>query len=177
MANEVRMTSVGELGADDDADFAIKVVDQDGAEVVTALSVDAQTGAVSVGVSIDGTTAQTVTPDDSEGADVNMINPGVALVEVGANVNDVNDFIVLPAIADVPIGFAITVVSNAAGHEVRTPASSNTKINNQDSDGTKEYAIASGSQVHIFRKISDSIGWMGQGFTAIGAVVTAVVPD
>ena len=121
MANEVRMTSVGELGADDDADFAIKVVDQDGAEVVTALSVDAQTGAVSVGVSIDGTTAQTVTPDSADGED-NMIVPGTSLVEVGANVNDVNDWITLPAIADVPVGFAITVVSNAAGHGGWLPA-------------------------------------------------------
>lgn len=177
MANEIRISSVGQLGADDDDAFAIKVVDENGAVVSTPISVDPATGAVSVGTSIDGELTQEVTPDDSEGADVNVINPGVNLVEVGANVNDVNDFIVLPALADVPVGHTITVVSNAAGHEVRTPASSNEKINNQDSDGTKEYAIAAGSQVHIFRKISDSIGWVGQGFTALGAVVTAVVPD
>jgi hypothetical protein len=120
--------------------------------------------------------AQTVTPDDAEGAG-NTILPTTRSVAVAANTNDANDFIVLPALASVPVGYTITVVSNAAGHEVRTPASSNEKINNQDSDGTKEYAIASGSQVHRFTKISNTIGWMGQGFTALGAVVTAVVPD
>ena len=122
-------------------------------------------------------TAQSLTPDDSEGEGVNVITPGVTSVAVGANVNGVNDFIVLPALADVPAGHCITVVSNAAGHEVRTPASSNEEINSEDCDGTKEYAIAAGGQIHRFTKISDAIGWMGQGFTAIGAVVTAVVPD
>lgn len=118
-----------------------------------------------------------LTPDDSEGAGVNVILPGISRVSVGANVNGVNDFVVLPSLASVPNGFEITIVSNAAGHEVRTPATSNEEINSEDCDGTKEYAIAAGSQIHRFTKISNTIGWMGQGFTAIGAVVTAVVPD
>ena len=54
---------------------------------------------------------------------------------------------------------------------------SDEEINSENSDGTKEYAIASGGQIHNFTKIDNTIGWMGQGFTAIGAVVTAVVPD
>lgn len=174
MANEVRMTSVGTLPADDSADFAIKVVDQDGAVQATALTVDQETGELTLGV---GQAAQTVTPDDSEGAGVNVINPGVTSVSVGANVNGTDDFIVLPALADVPAGHTVTVVSNAAGHEVRTPADSDEEINSENCDGTKEYAIASGGQIHRFTKIDDTIGWMGQGFTAIGAVVTAVVPD
>jgi hypothetical protein len=119
----------------------------------------------------------TLTPDDADGAGVNMIPAGVSMVSVGANVNGVNDWITLPSLASVPNGFTITVVSNAAGHEVRTPAASAEEINSEDCDGTKKYAIAAGSQVHKFTKISNTIGWMGQGFTAIGAVVTAVVPD
>lgn len=118
----------------------------------------------------------TLTPDDSQES-INSIPPSVRSVTVGANVNGVNDFIVLPALADVPNGHEITVISNAAGHEVRTPADSDEEINSENSDGTKEYAIAAGGQIHIFRKINNTIGWMGQGFTAIGAVVTAVVPD
>lgn len=121
--------------------------------------------------------AQTVTPDDAEGVGVNVIDPTSRSVAVGANVNNTDDFIVLPALASVAVGHTITVVSNAAGHEVRTPAGSNEKINNQDADGTKEYAIASGSQIHHYTKISNSVGWMGQGFTALGTVVTAVIPD
>lgn len=119
----------------------------------------------------------TLTPDDADGAGVNMIPAGVSMVSVGANVNGVNDWITLPSLASVPNGFTITVVSNAAGHEVRTPATSAEEINSEDCDGTKEYAIAAGSQVHKFTKIDNTIGWMGQGFTAIGAVVTAIVPD
>ena len=121
-------------------------------------------------------TAQTVAPAAADGTG-NTILPTSKCVAVAANTTDVNDWIVLPLLSTVPVGHTVTVVSNAAGHEVRTPASSNEKINNQDSDGTKEYAIASGSQVHRFTKISDSIGWVGYGVTALGAVVTAVVPD
>ena len=119
----------------------------------------------------------TLTPDDADGAGVNMIPAGVSMVSAGANVNGVNDWLTLPSLASVPNGFTITVVSNAAGHEVRTPATSAEEINSEDCDGTKEYAIAAGGQIHRFTKIDDTIGWMGQGFTAIGAVVTAIVPD
>lgn len=119
----------------------------------------------------------TLTPDDSEGEGVNVIPAGISRVSVGANVNNVNDFIVLPSLSSVPNGFEITVISNAAGHEVRTPATSAEEINSEDCDGTKEYAIAAGGQIHRFVKIDNTIGWMGQGYTAIGAAVTAVVPD
>jgi hypothetical protein len=119
----------------------------------------------------------TLTPDDADGVGVNMIPAGVSMVSVGANVNGVNDWITLPSLADVPNGFTVTVVSNAAGHEVRTPAGSDEEINSENCDGTKEYAIASGNQIHRFTKINNTIGWMGQGFTALGAVVTAVIPD
>lgn len=177
MANEVRMTSVGTLAADDDDAFAIKTVDQDGAVQATALSVDPDTGQVSFGAGYTGNNVAELTPDDSEGAGVNVIDPAVTTVVTGANVNGVNDFLVLPALADVPSGHVVTIISNAAGHEVRTPATSAEEINSEDCDGTKEYAIAAGGQIHRFTKIDDTIGWMGQGFTAIGAVVTAVVPD
>lgn len=164
MANELRMSSTGTVGANDSDAFTLAAYDEDGALQHTILRVP-----------VAG--YQSITPDDAEGADVNVITPGVTSVECGANVNGVNDFIVLPALADVPVGHCITVVSNSAGHEVRTPAGSNEEINSEDCDGTKEYAIAAGGQIHRFTKISNTIGWMGQGFTAIGAVVTAVVPD
>jgi hypothetical protein len=161
---ELRMSSVAQTGAEETDDFVLGTYDDDGVLEQTHLRVP-----------VEG--SETLTPDDAEGVGVNVITPGVTSVAVGANVNGVNDFIVLPALADVPIGHCITVVSNAAGHEVRTPATSAEEINSEDCDGTKEYAIAAGGQIHRFTKISDSVGWMGQGFTAIGAVVTAVVPD
>lgn len=110
------------------------------------------------------------------GSVVNSIPPSVQVVRLGANVNDVNDFVVLPSLASVPSGHQITIIAGAANCEVRTPASSAEEINSEDCDGTKEYLLTA-TQIHRFTKIDNTIGWMGQGFTAIGAVATAVVPD
>lgn len=120
-------------------------------------------------------TAVTLTPDDSE-SKLNLIEPGVTSVRLGANVNGVSDFVVLPSLASVPTGHTVTIVAGAANCEVRTPAGSAEEINSEDCDGTKEYLLTA-TQIHRFTKIDNTIGWMGQGFTAIGAVATAVVPD
>ena len=88
---------------------------------------------------VDSGETVTLTPDDADGVGVNVVPAGVSRVSVGANVNNANDWITLPTLATVPNGFTITVVSNAAGHEVRTPASSGQEINSEDCDGTKEY--------------------------------------
>ena len=119
---------------------------------------------------------QTIDADDSESA-LNTILPGSTTVYVDDQTNDADDFIVLPALASVPVGWRITVIGQAGGNfEVRTPADSDEEINSENCDGTKEYAFVN-TTIHNFTKINDTIGWMGQGFTAIGAVVTAVVPD
>jgi hypothetical protein len=116
-------------------------------------------------------------PNSAQGTG-NSVPPEVRVVSVGANVNGVNDFIVLPSLASVPNGHEITVYCNAAGMEVRTPASSNEKINNVDSDGgAAEYTVPAGSQIHYFTKINNTIGWEAHGFTAIGAAVGAITPD
>lgn len=120
-------------------------------------------------------TAQTISPAATE-SPANCIVPGVVSVRLAANVNDADDFVVLPPLASVPTGHTITIVAGAVGCEVRTPASSAEEINSEDCDGTKEYILAA-TQIHRFTKIDNTIGWMGQGFTAIGAVATAIVPD
>ena len=119
--------------------------------------------------------AFSLTPDDSESA-LNIIEAGVTAVRLGANVNGVTDFVTLPSLASVEDGHVVTIVAGAANCEVRTPAGSDEEINSENSDGTKEYLLTA-TQVHRFTKIDNTIGWMGQGFTAIGAVATAVVPD
>ena len=118
----------------------------------------------------------TLTPDDAEGAGINVIPAGVTRVRLGANVNGVNDFVVLPSLASVPSGHRITIIAGAANCEVRTPASSAEEINSEDCDGTKEYLLTA-TQIHDFTKIDNTIGWEAHGWSAIGAVVTAVVPD
>lgn len=107
----------------------------------------------------------------------NSIAPGVRSVRLAANVTDVNDFTVLPSLASVQDGHTITIIAgSAANSELRTPASSNEKINNQDSDGTKEALLTAGN-VYTVIKNDNTIGWTLVGFTAIGAFQTAVVPD
>lgn len=114
--------------------------------------------------------------DDAQGT-INSIPPLYTVVEVQGVTNDANDFIVLPSLASVPNGHRITVIGSAgANFEVRTPASSGEEINSEDCDGTKEYLFTD-TQIHYFTKIDNTIGWMGNGMTAIGAVATAVVPD
>lgn len=107
----------------------------------------------------------------------NSIPPLAQTVEVQGVANDANDFIVLPSLASVPNGHRITVIGSAGvNFEVRTPASSAEEINSEDCDGTKEYLFTD-TQIHYFTKIDNTIGWMGNGYSALGAVVTAVVPD
>lgn len=118
---------------------------------------------------------QTIAPDDSQ-EEANSIKPGVKSVHLAANINNTNDFAVLPNLADVETGHRITIVAGAANCELRTPASSAEEINSEDCDGTKELLITATTIVYL-TKIDDTIGWMSNPFTAIGAVATAVVPD
>lgn len=98
------------------------------------------------------------------------------VVEVGTVVNDANDWIVLPPIANVPLGHKITILCNAGGNfEMRTPASSNTKINDVDSDGSQEYLCTDTHSIEVVKRTTT--GWSAVSFTKLGAVVTAVIPD
>ena len=118
-----------------------------------------------------------VTADDAEVSGLNTTAPTVKTVEVTGVTNNADDFIVLPKLANVANGHEITILANASSDfEVRTPSGDNEKINNVDSDGTNEYLMTDG-QVHRFVKVSNSQGWIAYGFTNLGAVATAVVPD
>lgn len=120
--------------------------------------------------------AQAVIADDAQGT-FNSIVAGARSVVVEGVTNDANDFIVLPSLAHVPNGHEITILCSAgANFEMRTPASSAEEINSEDCDGTKEY-LCTDTQIVKVIKINNTIGWMAHGYSAIGAVVTAVVPD
>lgn len=89
---------------------------------------------------------------------------------------DANDWIVLPDIANVPLGHEILIQANAGSNfELRTPASSNTKINDVDSDGSQEYLVTDTDTVRVWKRTTT--GWSAQSITKLGAVRTAVVPD
>jgi len=123
-----------------------------------------------------GKGSQTVLPNNDSGV-ASSIDVGVMRVTVGAVVNGVTDWIVMPAIADVSDGFEITILCNAGGaFEIRTPAASGTKINTVDSDGTQEY-LATDTETIKITKVSTADGWTATGYAAAGAAVAAVTPD
>jgi len=139
-----------------------------GASRIYTLPVDAA-ASFQVDACFAGTPAATATAG-------NAIPVGYSAVAVGTVTNDANDWMTLPAIASVPIGFQIVIACNAGGNfELRTPASSNTTINGQDSDGTKEY-LCTDTDVVIVTKATTT-NWVAQSLTSLGAVRTAVVPD
>lgn len=108
--------------------------------------------------------------------DNNKIIAGKTAVTVTGVTTDANDWVRLPDIASVPLGHTIRIIASAgANFELRTPASSNTTINAQDSDGTKEYLVTDTDTVIVTKNLST--GWIAQSITSLGAVRTAVVPD
>ena len=120
-----------------------------------------------------------VTPDDATPAVIgqNAIPANAKVVQVGAVTNNANDWITLPSLANVPNGHEILILCSAGTNfEMRTPASSNEEINSEDCDGTKEYLCTDTEVIKVI-KINNTIGWMAHAYSAIGAVVTAVVPD
>ena len=116
-----------------------------------------------------------LTPD-SVGSSLNSIPPKTLVVRLGANVTGVNDFTVLPSLAHVPNGHRITIIAGVANSELRTPALSAEEINSEDCDETKE-ALLTATNIYFVTKIDNTIGWMLEGRTAIGAYQTAIVPD
>ena len=107
----------------------------------------------------------------------NSVPPLTKSVKVTGVVNDANDFISLPPLNSCPDGHEITILCSAgANFELRTPASSAEEINSEDCDGTKEY-LCTDTEVLKVVKINNTIGWMAHAYSAIGAVVAAVVPD
>jgi hypothetical protein len=107
----------------------------------------------------------------------NSIPPLTKTAVVTGVANDANDWIVLPPLNSCPIGHEITILCSAASNfEMTTPTSSNEKVNGQDCDQTKKY-LCTDTEVLKVVKISDSVGWMAHAYSAVGAVVAAVVPD
>ena len=107
---------------------------------------------------------------------LNSIPPRVTTVRLLANVAAATDIVYLPALADVPNGHTIQIIAGSVGCEIRTPFESTEEINSENCDGTKEYALPA-TEIHEFKKIDNTIGWMGHGYTALGARATVVVPD
>lgn len=119
-----------------------------------------------------GEVALTATAD---GLTTGLIPASASFVAVTAGA-DANSIITLPAAASVVAGKIIRGWIGATGCEMRTPASSNTKINDVDGDGTQEAAIAATSFFEA-RFISSTVGWILTVETELGARQAAIIPD
>lgn len=125
----------------------------------------AKPAAVDAGASVDATQVG------------NSVPPKAKTVVVRAVTNDANDWIRLPSLADVANGHEILIMCSAGGNfELRTPASSTEKINNVNADGTNEYLCTDTDIVRVM-KVNNTVGWVAQSLTNLGAVRTAVIPD
>lgn len=99
-----------------------------------------------------------------------IVPDAAGYVYVTAYTTDANDWIVLPPLK---VGRVIRGYS-AVGHEIRTPASSNEKINDVDSDGSQEAAITA---TWSWEVIGTPTGWVLRTMTKLGANGSALVPD
>jgi len=170
-AQEVRLTT--------NLADALSIEDTAGDLIVFDTTTDAQKIDITPKVTFaNGLTAaaESVTPAADNGAG-SLITAGTVAVDVQAVTNDANDWIVLPAVADVPVGHTIRIACNAGGNfELRTPDASGEKINNVDSDGTQEYLCTDTDIVEV-TKISDTDGWQAVSRPIAGGVRAAVTPD
>lgn len=107
----------------------------------------------------------------------NSIPPTAKVAYVKAVTTNSSDWIQLPSLADVPNGHEILVIAQAASNfGLRTPATSNEKINNIDSDGSQTYLVTDTDIVRV-HKVNNTAGWVAQSLTNLGAVRTAVIPS
>lgn len=72
-------------------------------------------------------------------------------------------------------GQQITLWNNATACKLRTPASSNTKINNVDSDGTQQVTLAANTLYKAYF-VNATVGWILISWTNLGAANAAIVP-
>lgn len=91
----------------------------------------------------------------------------IAVTSAGAN-----DIVTLPDIATVPLGKEIWGQNGATACEMRTPALSNTTINNGDADSNE--GVLAANVAFMVKKIS-ATGWVL--LTIVGGAVAAPTPD
>lgn len=117
-----------------------------------------------------------VTPNTASQAG-SIIPIGATQVDVQAVSVNSDDWIVLPVIANLPIGHQIRIINNAGTNfELRTVAASNVKINTVDSDGTQEYLCVD-TEIVVIIKVTDADGWVAYDIPAAGGIGGATTPD
>lgn len=151
---------------------ALSVVDSAGDLIVFDTTTGSQKITITPTLTVTGgvqSSAAAVT-STADGLTTGLIPSGAAVVSVTSA--DANNIITLPtAVA----GTRIMIITGGTGCEIRTPAASNDTINNVDSDGTNELALAASS---TFEAVATSAtAWVIRGWNNLGADLAALVPD
>lgn len=122
-------------------------------------------GAGDVTVSTEGgASANRAATATADGLTTGLLTAGDRVVDVTSG--NAAHLVTLPPIADVPINFVMRLSVGANGHKLATPATSNTKINNGDSDGTALTAIPANSITIVTKQAVDN--WIAECFVAAG---------
>lgn len=116
----------------------------------------------------DETICRVVANNDSGNGSI--VPDAAGFVYVTANTNGTSDWIVLPPLK---VGRIIRGYSTVA-HVIRTPASSNEKINDVDSDGSASAAITA---TWSWLAEGTPNGWVLTTKTKLGAAGSALVPS
>lgn len=124
---------------------------------------------VSTEEGLTGNRAITATAD---GLTTGLITAGDSAVEITSG--NAAHIVTLPAIASVPLLRAIRGYIAANGCEIRTPASSNTKINNVDADGSQQMALPANSIFVATKQATDN--WIVEVYVVAGTR-TIPTPD
>lgn len=143
-----------------DTDIDIKLTPK-GAGVVAPTTVKATNGVQSAAVSVTAT---------ADGLTTGLIPSNASVVAVTSD--DAAKIVTLPAAV---VGMRMMIILGATGCELRTPASSNVKINDVDSDGSNQCALAADSHFEAF--CVSSTEWIVYGWDSEGAALAALVPD
>jgi len=126
----------------------------------------------SPGAFVDGANTAVILTAAADGGRTSRVPAFARHVTVAAYATDANDWIILPT--GVSVGHTVSGYS-AVGHEIRTEASSNVKINDVDADGTQEAAIT--ATWNWEARYMGSTGWVLKAWTKLAAPTTAIVPD
>lgn len=147
--------------ADATGDFAIlKVTDVPASGDVTSSAEEGYASPIAITATADGLTTGLIT---------------AAMQRVEITSANADHIVTLPAIAGVPFNHVIRGYIAATGCEIRTPASSNTKINNVDADGgAAEMALPANSIFVATKHATDN--WIVEVYVAAGTR-TIPTPD
>jgi hypothetical protein len=166
-------TGVPEIIVPDNLADAMSIKDAGGGADIIVITTTNGSEAVTVTPTLTGakiqTTATAVTAT-ANGLDAGIIPAGASVAVVTSD--DANKIVTLPAPV---VGHVVRIIVGATGCELRTVASSNVAINDVDSDGTNELALAADS--HFICECISATEWIVRGFSNLGADLAALVPD